>query len=382
MLKERGLGHNGKIGAIWTLDRGCGWNCDHCCVDAHSVSREGGFIQIQSNDYSEKFKRRKPEVNIYQEAQLRLQEIGKALSLEQKLAIIQNLAGVDIEIGLSGGDLLLNPDNIEVIKALSAAINGKENIGVTTTNMGLEMSNLDEWLPYVAQVEVTYDSPVDDDLNHQESGYNSSNYKALCKLVEKCKEYDVVVKALVPISPIHKNPEIREQLYQQLIESGVKYIYVMRTLPVGRANDFQRKPLSAAELKKIISDFYRLEEEHDGPEVQLMCALKPLFPDKYSGNPCTVGETTAAITSMGDLTIGSFVYDRAGNPLFPHAVMGNLVETPLADIIAQESVQDLAVLNQQNIGHCRVAAYINSGSDDGDDLERFFGNTDPLLKDI
>jgi sulfatase maturation enzyme AslB (radical SAM superfamily) len=371
-----GLGNEGKVGLIWTIDRMCGWSCAHCCVDAESVSRRGDKIFVNSNHGNFSFLNEN-NGSIYEQAQRELIVRGRALTKDQKLHIVENLKGVDVEVGLSGGDLLLNPDNIEVLKMLSNQIDGKNNIGLTTTNLGLRMAKIDDWLPFVAQVEVTYDSPVERDPNHQQNGYNSANFKALCDLNNQCKRRGVNIKALVPISKLHTDPKIVDELYSDLTKSGVPYVYLMRTLPVGRANDFTDKPLSADELRTVINNFK--QQKTNGPELQLMCALKPLFPSEYPGNSCSVGKTTVDITSSGELIIDAFAYNSRGDALFPEAILGNLTTTSLKEIISRPEVQKISLLNNKNQGHCRIASFLN-GSVNDDNITKFFGPNDPLYQ--
>jgi hypothetical protein len=316
--------------------------------------------------------------NIYQQAHKELVARRWALTLEQKLQVVRNLEGVDVEVGLSGGDLLLNPDNLEVLRTLSEQIDGKQNIGLTTTNLGLRLSEPSGWLPHIAQVEVTYDSPVARDPNHQQPGYNSANYRALCDLVGECGKYGVNIKALVPISRLHTDPKMVEALYSELNRSGVPYVYLMRTLPVGRASGLKDEPLTANELRGVISKFREQKQTFPGgPEVQLMCGLRLLLPNEFPGNQCSVGKTTVDITTTGKVIVDAFAYGPQGQALFPEAILGDLTRQKLTDIISTAEAQRLSLLNDQNVGHCRVAAYINS--EGPDNFKRFFGPTDPLI---
>ena len=87
-----------RIDFIWTLDRICAWNCPFCCVDALYVRRKGRNILIQSNGHNLSFPFQENEGNIYTQAAKKLREEHMALSLEEKLRILDNLRGVNPRI--------------------------------------------------------------------------------------------------------------------------------------------------------------------------------------------------------------------------------------------------------------------------------------------
>jgi len=363
----------GKIGIIWTLDRICKWNCDYCCVDAYCVKREGNFISIDSNNF--KYKELLRSKNIYSQGQDILIKHGLSLSLEDKLTVLNNLKGVNLEIGFSGGDFLLNKENLKVVQVASK-IFGKENIGISATGVGMTIGHLKNYLDYIGQLDFTFDNIESNDVNHKQSGYNNSNLQAFKKNVNLCHSKKVVTQALIPISNTNKNDDIITILYSTLKKVGVDKIYLMRTFPVGRGMKRLIDPLSREDYISAIEKYYELEEKTSGPEVNIMCALKCLFPEKWD-DPCTFLRSTIDITSSGNLIADAFAYGLKGDPLTQEIIFGDLKKNRLVDLINQPKIQKLQKRIHENKGHCKVIAYINNQSAG---INGFFSNTDPLGK--
>lgn len=366
----------GKIGIIWTLDRICGWNCSCCCVDAYGVKKDKNFISINSNNfkYKEPFASNNA-IDIYRQGQNILIKNKLALSLDDKLKILSNLERSNIEIGFSGGDFLLNSDNLKVIKTASRMF-GKENIGITATGLGMLLGHIEDYLEYIGQLDFTFDNLVVDDENHQQPGYNDSNLQSFIKIISNCRANKVITQALIPISNSNKDEKTISNLYLTLKQVGVDKLYLMRTFPVGRAFKTKIDPISANEYRSIIKKYYELEKENFGPSVNIMCALKYLFPEKWD-NPCTFLRSTIDITSSGDLIADAFAYGLKGEPLLKELTFGNLKDNRFEDLISNPKIKNLMAKINKNRGHCKVIAYINNQSAG---IDGFFGETDPLFR--
>lgn len=366
-----------KIGIIWTLDRICEWSCDCCCVDAFGIKKEKNKLIIKSNRFN--FEEENTANNLSdlsKRAQKILRENNLALPLEKKLKILDNLKGANVEIGFSGGDLLLNDENLEVIQKASEMI-GKENIGLTATGVGMRIGHIERYLDHIAQLEFTYDNVDANDENHMQPGYNSSNLAGFRKIIDVCKEKGVVTQGLIPISNSNKSPQTIDRLYSTLHEIGVEQVYLMRTFPVGRAFGSRMDALSVKEYRQVIGRYYELEKEKSGPRVNIMCALKGLFPEKWN-NPCTVLKSTVDITSTGDLIIDAFAYGLKGEALRPDLIFGNLTENHLIDLLARPRVEELKKRADENPGHCKIFAYLNSQKEG---IDGFFDKTDSLIEE-
>lgn len=355
---------------IWTLDRVCGYGCDFCCVDAFSVRKNGNSVGIKSNSLDLTIPS-STSGTPYMQAESALIERGLALSVEEKLKVLDNLRGVNLQLGFSGGDLLLVRDNLEVVKKASELF-GRENIGLTATGMGMRIGKIQDYFDYIAQVEFTYDGIEDSEVNHNQLGYNNSNLRAFMEL---CRG-KVTTQALIPISRSNASPAVISNLYTTLRDAGVDKVYLMRTFPVGRGAA-TAEDLGAETYRATIEEYRRLQQELSGPEVNIMCALKNLFPGSTE-NPCTFFKSTVDITSTGNAIVDAFAYNQFGEALDPDLILGDLKTDRLVDILSQDRVQSLAARVDENFGHCKIFAYL---SDTSKGLDGFFQKTDPLYID-
>lgn len=95
-----------KFSAVWNVTKYCVWNCAFCCVDAICCRNK---LNIQRD---ENF------------------TINGELSLCDKRKVIDNLAIRDVRLDLSGGELLIDDNNLDLIEYASKRL-GKENLGIS-----------------------------------------------------------------------------------------------------------------------------------------------------------------------------------------------------------------------------------------------------------
>ena len=369
LLQNPEIENKPRIDFIWTLDRICAWNCSFCCVDALYVRKEGQDILIQSNGHNLSFPFLEDGENIYTQAAKRLGEERLALSVEKKLEILDNLRGVNPRIDFSGGDLLLLPENLEVIKRASELF-GRNNIGVTTTGVGMEKGHIADYLDYVGEVEFTYDQV--DEYDYRQSGYNNSNLNAIMKLCDR----GVKTRALIPLTPLNSNSETIRNIYTTLHSVGVDSVLLMRVFPVGRGILSPPQTIEKEEYQRLIGEYKDLEEVYSIPRIKLQCALKYLFPDQLSDNPCDFLSSSLGISDMGELIASAWAYNQNGEIMSPEFVLGDLTVSNVGDLISQERIQGLISRKDENFGHCKIFAYLNDSENQG--VDRFFTKADPL----
>ena len=123
---------------IWNVTNKCPYTCSFCCLDANSSTKD--------------------------------------ISLEDKLKIIENLDSETIKIDFSGGEPLMDLENLEILRIISRKF-GREKISVTSTGKGLERVDLEELAKYVSEVGFTYDFPRES-FPDRPLGYNKHNLKS------------------------------------------------------------------------------------------------------------------------------------------------------------------------------------------------------------
>lgn len=333
------------------------------------MRRKDQNILVQSNGKNLSFSFQRGRGDLYTQATEGLRERQLALSIDEKLRILDNLRGVNPRIDFSGGDLLLLPENLEVIKRASTLF-GRNNVGITTTGAGMERGRVADYLDYVGEVEFTYDQT--DEYSYRQSGYNSSNLAAARKLQGE----GVKTRALIPLTQLNSTPEAIRKIYLTLHSVGVDSILLMRVFPVGRGVSSAPQPLGREEYLRLIEGYKKLEEIYTTPRVRLQCALKYVFPAQLSDNPCTFLSSSLGISDMGQLIASAWAYDQNGEIMSPEFILGDLRISDARDLISQERIQNLVSRKDENFGHCKIFAYLNDKENQGAD--RLFAKTDPL----
>jgi len=96
---------------IWNITNKCPYDCSFCCLDANSPVQD--------------------------------------ISLEDKLKIVRNLDSDSIRIDVSGGEPLIDEENILVMRELAKKF-GRDKVSITSTGKGLVRVNLKELGNYVS----------------------------------------------------------------------------------------------------------------------------------------------------------------------------------------------------------------------------------------
>ena len=123
---------------IWNMTRKCAWNCKFCCVAAKYV----GFSQSD-----------------------KLTEVTDELTYKEKIEVIDKLKKGDFRIDFSGGDLLVDKSNLDVVLYASEKL-GPENIGISVSGAFLNDEVISKLAGRIHDVELTLDRvPFEYDKN-------------------------------------------------------------------------------------------------------------------------------------------------------------------------------------------------------------------------
>lgn len=294
-----------------------------------------------------------------------------ALSIEQKLKVLENLRAISPRIVFSGGDLLLEPNNLQVVKRASELF-GKDNLVIATTGAGMKKGDIKQYIDYVGEVEFTYDS-TQEEYEYRQPGYNASTLDVARELV--CGK--VKKKAMMPLTSLNSDPENIRKIYFNLRSAGIDTILLMRAFPVGRGTSATVPPMNKEDYIGLIEEFRNLEKELIKPKIKLQCALKHLFPEGNSSNPCDFLGSSLGITAQGQLITSPWAYDNKGDVINPDFILGDLTTSEFSDLMSKPEIQAAVARLDENYGHCKIFAYLNS-----DPLfSSIFLNADPLYSD-
>jgi MoaA/NifB/PqqE/SkfB family radical SAM enzyme len=369
------------IDIIYNMTLICPHDCPVCCVDAAHVTRRGDYVYIRTEGLSveQQVPRGDRSESIYDVAARTLQRNGRELLLEQKLRMLEHLDMEGVRLDISGGDPLVVSDNLCVLKEASAKL-GRDFVTLTATGAGMARIDLAELVPLVGEFNFTFDSASKDDVADRPPTYASRNLvlgRALAQLGAK-------TRAEFPITRSTSDPDHVRRLYLQLHEAGIDKLLLMRLFTVGRGHVVADKTLSADEYLAVIMQLRALEREFGRPVVSLQCALRHLEHRLDPGrgpaaNPCDFVRESFGLTPQGILLASPWAINARGQPLDEAFVLGNLVETPLSQILAGPRITEIRARADENFGQCKIFAWQHSSRTSS--FERLFDRADPLYEE-
>lgn len=149
-----------RISVIWNLTQKCLWSCAFCCVDARKVK----------------------EFKVYNENKDSCFAFEGELTFEQKKKIIDNMEADKYRIDFSGGELFLDPMNLELILYASDKF-GAENIGVSTSGAFITDEIAVQLKNKVRDIEVTVDFVPFTGYKYRPIGYHEYTERGIRTLV-------------------------------------------------------------------------------------------------------------------------------------------------------------------------------------------------------
>jgi len=374
---------------IWNVSLICPWDCEFCCTDAVHVQKIAGSVVLRESGLSsnriipmgkfepEHLRELGIKLNAYDYALIDRQKRGLEIDFDSKLSVLKNVHERNPEIDFAGGDPLACLENYLLIKKASEMF-GKENISVTSTGHSLARYSLEELAKIVGTFEFTYDEPDSCGAEVRPKGYNALNILWAARI----RILGVRTKCQIPLQSNNISIERIREIYQRLTDSGIEEILLMRTFPVGRGAKFLNEKsieLGPRDYISAISEFRKLECSIGGPRVRVQCALKNLFPKERASNPCDLMQSSFGINSKGQLLLSAWATNAVGLPLAEEFVLGDLSKQSISEIESSERFLRYKVRLDENFGHCKIFAYVNSEIKSENAI---FMRTDPLFSNL
>jgi MoaA/NifB/PqqE/SkfB family radical SAM enzyme len=370
---DRVLRRPRQIDLIWNTTYVCTQNCKDCCVTAVHVRNEGDMVQLRDFAGLDVTVPGAPGVNRYVTAQRHMQRIGRELTFDQKLKVVDHLQGFECRLDFSGGDALVTPEGVELLEVVSRRL-GRENVTLTITGAGLERGYIPRVATLISELNFTFNAAAPQDAVTRPRNYAAMNLL----LARRFAEHGVRVRAECPLTREGADPDHLRRLYRELAVAGVGMLLVMRQFNVGRGGGLAEVIPTKAEYQQAIRTLRELEAAGWGPKIKLQCALRHLEGTPAGApNPCDLGVRSYGLMPDGTLLASPWAYNKFGRPLDESWVMGNLATTAMDEILASPKAQLIMQRADENFGSCKVHAALASTR--ADPLERLFDRTDPLF---
>jgi len=281
---------------IWNVTNKCPYSCSFCCLNANSSIED--------------------------------------IVLEDKLKIVENLDSDTIKIDFSGGEPLMDLENLEILKILSKKF-GKEKITITSTGKGLERVNLDEFTNYISEVGFTYDFPREPSPDRP-FNFNKHNLE----LAKEIANMEVKTLAQIPLIKSNIGPSIIEEIYLNLNQAKIPNLLLMRFSESGRGISRIDLSLSQDEINKALRVYKNLEDRYRTPKIKTL----PFVRRNLIGGIFT----SLNITNQGLLLSNPWSYDSKGRPE-EYCILGDLKKDKLSKLAGANVYQRFFTQLRRNI---------------------------------
>jgi MoaA/NifB/PqqE/SkfB family radical SAM enzyme len=362
-----------KVDIIWNMTLVCPWDCKECCVDAVHVMRKHGRILVKTAGLSnvEVMSDLQGTGTIFDQVLKARQQRGLELNLSDKRKVLEHLEGFKAKVDFSGGDVLVVAENYLVLQEAAERL-GRDQITLTATGAGLARYNVSDIAPFIGELNFTYDNISPQGNETRPAGYAVGNLKKATLFAKA----GVRTRAECPLSRQNIDEKILRQIYLDVHHAGVQKLLLMRLFPVGRGMLRASDIPTAREYKNTILILREMEAKYGFPVLKLQCALKFFDDQSTTANPCDLVSESFGLMADGTLLSSPWAVNSIGQPLDDAWILGNLAESSLRDILDSQKAKEYRHRLNENFGHCKIHAFINSKQIRP--LDRIFDKTDPL----
>lgn len=293
---------------IWNITRICSWHCLICCVAAIDT-KKNEFEQLHSH----------------------LVDSDQELSIKEKEAVLNNLLSTNVSsIDFSGGDLLLDHDNLRLIKT-AGSILGRENISISIPGNGLTEQIVMDLTPYVSKMEFTLDSLEFDLDGSRPCGYVETAKHA----IKLCSKMNMEICVSTILKESNGKISNLKSIYDFLLTNNVKEWEILKYYQVGRAQNLYSLNPSAHTFERAINYINELMDKGN-ISISYQHSLQNQLSDTVNCNAVT---KSIGILPNGLVLACAWGLNACGEPLADNVVLGKMPEQTLADILVGEKAK-------------------------------------------
>lgn len=300
---------------VWNLTRLCPFRCTFCCVSANYVH---GFQQVYPIDDNTPV-------------------LEGELSFNQQVKVLEQLDAEKFRIDFSGGDVLINPRNIDLILMASEKF-GSENIGLSIPGTFTTQQTLELLAGKISDVEITMDNIPGTNDPHRPLNYSKCASLAIQRLVDT--GFFVGVQTVLRRENMSK--DVMTELHNHLKILGVQKWSFLRFAPVGRGYVKDENHPNSNEYREFSGI---LEEITLGSPLEIH--YQYLMPLKKERNfHCRAVTDSIGIAPNGKVSACFWAFDFYGEP-FDEVVLGRVPEENIADILRSEKSEQWSLCGCQ-----------------------------------
>lgn len=294
-----------RISVIWNLTQKCLWNCSFCCVDAKKVK----------------------DFKVYNEQKDPCFAFEGELTFAQKKKIIDNMEPDKYRVDFSGGELFLDPMNVELILYASDKF-GMENIGVSTSGALITNDVAEKLKNKVKDVEVTVDCIPFEGYKYRPIGYHEYTERGLQILTE----HGIHTGVQTVITKENSDYEKLQKLFDWLEANRIDDWSILKFMPVGRGAAFKELCLSNKEYTEVVENIKKITEK-----TKINICFQYMLPnhEKYT-KECRAVKKSIGILPNGNVIACFWALGKNMEVADDAFLLGNAVDNTVSEILENE----------------------------------------------
>lgn len=290
-----------KLSIIWNLTQQCSWNCKFCCVDANYV-RDLKLVNENKDIYYAK---------------------NNELNYKQKINIIEQLTPGKYSIDFSGGELFLDPLNIEVILKASEIL-GVENVGISTSGAFITDEIACRLKDKVRDVEMTLDYIPYKFYKYRPIGYHEYTANA----IDILKKHNIRTGVQTVLTKENISEQKLLEIFSWIEEKGVDDWSLLKFFKAGRGEKFDNIEPSYEEYWEVVDYIKDISKDS-----KVNTCFQYLLPNHENHTlVCRAMKKSAGILPNGDVVSCFWALSYNMHPKADKFKLGNAVETPIEEI--------------------------------------------------
>lgn len=290
-----------EISVIWDTTKHCIWNCPFCAMAATS--------DRLCTEY----------------------ELTNGEKLDVVLQLDELSREMNVRVDVSGGELLLDPFHLKVLKHLSGVL-GQSNVGISTSGVFIDEQLAEFFARTVSDVEMTMDVAPSQHYCLRPKGYHETAARAVPLL----KKSGVKVGIQTVVCRENCSEDDARAVFEWCCENFVDEWSILRFFPAGRGVKFPNLVLTDAECAGYVKrtrEMVRSSKHTVKPKVDFHYSMPGS--EKYT-TECRCVKKSIGILPNGDVTACFWALDSCTGIVDPKYLLGNVRIQRLSDILNGE----------------------------------------------
>lgn len=288
-----------KTTIVWNPSRKCVWNCAFCCLNAVT------------------------------KAQFEKQKVFE-LTLAEKKQFIDQLSPEKFSLDFGGGEILLNPEHLDLILYAAEKL-GPKNISISKTGAFLSDEIINKLVGKINDIELSLDVAPHQDYELRPSGYHTSAAYGMIKL----KNFGFYVGAQTVLTKQNISQAKIYELFTWLNKHNIDKWSLLRLFPAGRGSQFQNITPTYDEYCQVVEYIKKITCGSN-----ILVHFQYLLPghENYTTN-CRAVKRSIGVLHNGYVTACFWDLDENMSPNDNKYILGKVPEDNIEELLANKKAQ-------------------------------------------